>query len=175
MHPTDAGQPLSTLCFASDFTLRTYVAWWRHRRPDGELAEKTFDWYVQDKKGNVWYIGENTTEYESGKIVSTEGSWKAGRKGAKPGIIMLGSRKVGRSYRQELAPGVAEDKARVLSLRAFAKVAYGTFRTTLKIFDFNPLDPEAREHKYFASGVGQVLAVDLATGEREELVRINRP
>jgi hypothetical protein len=142
---------------------------------DGELAEKTFDWYAQDRKGNVWYFGENTAEYENGRIISTEGSWKAGRHGARPGIVMPGKPKVGKTYAQEFAPGVAEDKGRVLSLRAFARVAYGTFRNVLKTFDFTPLDPAAREHKYFAPGTGQVLAVDLETGEREELVRIKRP
>ena len=45
---------------------------------DGKLIEKTYDWFAQDKKGNVWYFGEDTKEYENGKVVSTEGSWEAG-------------------------------------------------------------------------------------------------
>ena len=40
----------------------------------GELVENTFDWYAQDACGNVWYMGENTKEYEHGVVVSTAGS-----------------------------------------------------------------------------------------------------
>lgn len=143
-------------------------------RIDGEIAEKTFDWYAQDKQGNVWYFGEKTAEYENGVPVTTAGSWKAGVAGAKPGIVMQAKPRVGQTYRQEFAPGVAEDAARVVSLNARANVPFGRFRGVLKTFDFTPLEPDVKENKYYAPGVGQVLAVDLETGEREELVRIER-
>src|SRR5215218_3022666 len=65
-----------------------------------KLSEKTFDWYAQDKKGNVWYFGENSKEYKNGKV-STEASWEAGKDGAEPGVIMQAHPKVGRTYRQE--------------------------------------------------------------------------
>jgi hypothetical protein len=55
---------------------------------NGALAEDTFDWYAQDKAGNVWYFGEATEELERGNVTSREGSWEAGRNGAKPGIVM---------------------------------------------------------------------------------------
>src|SRR4029453_4923875 len=35
--------------------------------PGGETVEDTFDWYAQDKDGNLWYLGEDTKEYEEGK------------------------------------------------------------------------------------------------------------
>src|SRR5215218_6244578 len=66
----------------------------------GKLAEKTFDYYAQDKKGTVWYFGENSKEYKNGKV-STEASWEAGKDGAEPGVIMQAHPKVGRTYRQE--------------------------------------------------------------------------
>lgn len=47
----------------------------------GELTEQTYDWYAQDEKGNVWYFGEYSKEYENGKVKSTEGSWEAGKDG----------------------------------------------------------------------------------------------
>src|SRR5262245_13472473 len=81
---------------------------------NGELTEKTFDWYAQDKHGNVWYFGEDTKEFEDGKVVSTAGSFEAGKNGAKAGIIMPAHPKVGVVTPQEFAPGVAEDKARVV-------------------------------------------------------------
>ncbi len=56
---------------------------------DGELTEDTEDWYAQDRQGNVWYLGENSRQYEDGRLVGTEGSWEAGRDGAMPGIVTL--------------------------------------------------------------------------------------
>jgi hypothetical protein len=38
---------------------------------EGQLVEVTDDWYAQDKRGNIWYLGEATTDYENGKPAST--------------------------------------------------------------------------------------------------------
>jgi hypothetical protein len=83
---------------------------------DGQLVEDTYDWYAQDAKGNVWYLGEDTKEYEDGKVTTTEGSWQAGVDGAQPGILLLADPKRAMEYRQEYYKGQAEDAARVLSL-----------------------------------------------------------
>jgi hypothetical protein len=138
---------------------------------DGELVEKTFDYFAQDKKGNVWYFGEATQELEDGKVVSTEGSWQAGLKGATPGIIMEAHPHVGDQYAQEHAVGVAEDMARVDSLNASAHVPYGSFGHTLDTAEFTPLEPGVVEHKFYARGIGEVLEVD-ADGNRLQLVKI---
>ncbi len=53
-----------------------------------QLIEETYDWYAQDKAGNVWYFGEDSTEYKKGKKASKDGSWEAAIDGAKPGIVM---------------------------------------------------------------------------------------
>src|SRR5215212_3282355 len=104
---------------------------------DGILIEDTFDWYAQDKAGNVWYFGEDTKELDaSGNVISTEGSWKAGVDGAQPGIIMLAHPQVGDRYYQEFYPGVAEDQAKVLSLDASVCVAYGCFNNVLVTKDW---------------------------------------
>jgi hypothetical protein len=58
-------------------------------------GEDTYDWYAQDKDGNVWYFGEDTKEFEGGQVVSTEGSWEAGKDGALPGIVMEADPRVG--------------------------------------------------------------------------------
>ena len=68
---------------------------------DGELAEDTLDFFTQDAEGNVWYLGEETAEYEGGEVTSTAGSWEAGVDGALPGIVMLADPAVGEAYRQE--------------------------------------------------------------------------
>jgi hypothetical protein len=142
---------------------------------NGQLVEDTFDWYAQDLRGNVWYLGEDTKEYENGKVVSTAGSWEAGVDGARPGIVMLARPRVGRTYKQENRPGAAEDTARVLSLDDQAEVPAGHFRRVVLTKDWNPLDPKVLEYKLYARGVGLVMAIGVSGGgDREELVSFRR-
>jgi hypothetical protein len=138
----------------------------------GRLVEDTFDWFAQDRSGNVWYLGEDTTEYEDGRPASKAGSWEAGVDGARAGIVMLARPRPGRGYRQEHAPGEAEDRARVLSLDDQAEVPAGHFTNVLTTKDWSPLQPRALEYKLYARGVGLVMAVQVSGGSgREELVR----
>ena len=139
-------------------------------RLDGEIIEDTFDWYAQDCRGNVWYFGELSTNYENGAPINTDGSWEAGVDGAKPGIIMKACPKVGEVYRQEYYAGVAEDMGEVMSLNRHVEVAYGDFDDCLKTRDYTPLDPKVNEFKYYAPGVGQVLTKE--KDARVELVDI---
>jgi hypothetical protein len=141
----------------------------------GRLVEDTFDWYAQDRAGNVWYLGEDTTEYENGKPVSKAGSWEAGVDGARAGIVMLARPRPGREYRQEHFRGEAEDRARVLSLDDQAEVPAGHYTRVLTTKDWNPLEPDVLEYKLYAPRVGLVLAVHVSGGSgREELVRYIR-
>lgn len=138
---------------------------------DGELIEETFDFYAQDKDGNVWYFGEDTKEIELGVVVSTDGSWRAGVGGARPGIIMLGDPQVGLVYAQENAPGIAEDRGEVVSINESVSIpGFGMFTNCVKIRETNPLDPGVEEFKYYAPGVGLVLVEE--PGFDVELVEI---
>lgn len=139
---------------------------------DGSLVEETFDWYAEDEDGNVWYLGEDSKEYDNGVVVSTEGSWEAGVDGARPGIIMLARPRIGMEYYQEFLAGVAEDKARIVSRSKTVRVPFGKFVRCLKTLDFTALSPGAREFKYYAPGVGLVLEVDPDTGVRSELISV---
>jgi hypothetical protein len=145
-------------------------------KEDGKVTEDTYDWYAQDKQGNVWYFGESTKALDNG-IWSTEGSWEAGVKGARQGIIMYGNPKahIGEVYYEEFWYQHAEDQAEVVNTNSTAKVAYGTFNNCVKTKEFTRLTPDEIENKYFAAGVGQILAVVTITGggsEREELISI---
>jgi hypothetical protein len=141
---------------------------------DGELIEDTFDWFAQDKEGNVWYLGEDTKEYENGEVVSTEGSWEAGVDGAEAGIVMLADPQVGDTYRQEWYPGQAEDAAEVISLSEEVTVPFGTFTNCLQTREFSTLEPELNEYKYYCTAVGAVtLEVAIDSGERVELIDVN--
>jgi hypothetical protein len=133
---------------------------------DGELVEDTWDWYAQDKDGNLWYLGEDTKEYEHGKVKSTEGSWEAGVDGAEAGVILPAEPETGMSYRQEYYRGQAEDEAEVLSTDELA------FDHVLLTRESTPLEPRLLEYKFYARGVGPVLAVAVSGGsDREELLQ----
>ena len=141
----------------------------------GDLVEDTRDFYAQDRRGNVWYFGENTKTLENGTVTSTKGSWLAGVNRAMPGIVMEADPQVGDSYAQENAPGVAEDRATVLSLDAHATVPYGSFDGLLKTKDFSPLEPAVVEHKKYLRGVGSILEKEVRGGtERLALIRVTR-
>jgi len=141
---------------------------------DGNVIEDTLDWYAQDEDGNVWYFGEQSIDYENDKVSGLDGSWEAGENGALPGIIMRAHPVVGDVYRQEFAAGEAEDLGRILNLDASEDVPYGAYSNCLQTADFTPMEPGVLEHKYYAPGVGKILAVHVNTGTREELIKITR-
>lgn len=138
---------------------------------DGELIEDTLDWYAQDADGNVWYLGEDTAEFEDGKLTSREGAWEADVDGALPGIIMPADPAVGMSYRQEYYAGKAEDNGEVLAVDQQAEVPAGHFDDVLMTADTIALEPDILEDKLYAPGVGVVMALGISGGGgREELV-----
>ena len=144
----------------------------------GSLVEETYDWYAQDTDGNVWYLGEDSKEYENGVVVSTAGSWEWGVDGALPGIIMWSdpTAHVGEAYRQEFYEGKAEDWAKVLSLNEPVAVAAGSFTGCIKTEDWNSLASGGREHKYYCPVTGLVLEVSKrGHGNRTELTSLTVP
>ncbi|MGZ8717809.1 MAG: hypothetical protein ACXWXY_01390 [Aeromicrobium sp.] len=144
-------------------------------RRDGDIIEDTFDWYAQDAQGSVWYLGEDTAEYENGKEVSTAGSFEAGVDGAQPGIAMPAKPTQGLAYRQEYYKGEAEDNGEVLSTSEMVDVKYGHFGPVLLTKDTITNDPEVLEYKFYAPGVGPVLTLDISGGVgREELVSVKK-
>jgi hypothetical protein len=141
----------------------------------GKPVEVTEDWYAQDRRGNVWYLGEDTAEYGDGKVVSRKGSWEAGVNGAEAGIVMQARPRAGMRYRQEFLRGEAEDEARVMSLREQAEVPFGHFADVLMTRDTTALEPRMLEYKFYARGIGPVLVLAASGGGgTEELVRYTR-
>lgn len=147
---------------------------------NGKLVEDTFDYYAQDKDGNVWYFGEDTTEFdpETGLPISTEGTWRAGpATDADAGFIMLANPQVGDRYYQEFAPRVAVDQAKVISLDGSACVPYQTpdfcSDELLVTKETSQLDPGVVENKYYVRDIGFILAEIVKGGdERSELVNV---
>ncbi len=122
---------------------------------DGELVERTLDYFAQHRDGSVWYLGERVDEYEDGKVVGHEGQWLAGEKGASPGLFMPAEPKVGQTFEQERAPGVAEDRSTVVSDHVSVTTPAGSFTDCIKTEDFAPLD-KVTELKHYCPGVGLV-------------------
>jgi hypothetical protein len=138
----------------------------------GEPEERTFDWYAQDDAGNVWYLGEDSYDWERGRWVRNDGSWTAGVAGGKPGVIMLAHPRRGDRYRQEYSPGHAVDQAKVLGPGGRVTTPFRAFSRTLLTREYSNLDKQY-EKKWYARGVGMIEA-DAVTQSREhsELVSV---
>ena len=122
---------------------------------DGELVESTLDYFALHRDGSVWYFGERVDEYEGGKVVGHKGQWLAGEGGNQPGVYMPAQPKAGDEFAQEAAPGVAEDRSKVVAVNQTVTTPAGTFTGCIKTEDFSPLDNVA-EFKYYCPGVGLV-------------------
>jgi len=138
---------------------------------DGEVVEDTFDWYAQDSGGTIWYLGEDTAEFEAGEVTSRGGSFEAGVDGALPGVVLPADPVVGMAYRQEYYAGEAEDNGEVLSVQEQAEVPAGHYDQVLLTKDTITIRPAVLEYKLYARGVGPVLVLGISGGAgREELL-----
>jgi hypothetical protein len=142
----------------------------------GVVVEDTFDWYAQDKDGNVWYFGEDTRELDArGRVKTTEGSWEAGQDGAKPGIVMTAHPTIGDSYRQEYRKGVAEDRGRIIQAGETRTTPTGSYDNVVVVAERTRLEPKILEHKEYAPGIGLITEnVVKGANEASHLARIER-
>lgn len=131
----------------------------------GVVVEDTFDWFAQDLDGNVWYFGEDVSDYENGVLVGHDGSWEAGVDGAVPGIVMPATPVVGAAYRQEFLEGEAEDMFELIAVGGSRTVGAGSFSDVITTRDWTPLEPEVIEEKFYAAGVGLIAEDKVAGGE----------
>lgn len=141
----------------------------------GKLVEESFDWYVQDRKGNVWSLGEDTKDLRDGEVVSTAGAWEAGRDSACAGIVMPAILEVGMEFRKGYRRGRVEDLAEVRSLDARATVLNDTFTACVQTEDWSPLERGVREKNVYAPGLGLVLRGTVGGDERMKLVKLIVP
>jgi len=145
----------------------------RHR---GRLLEKTTDWYAQDRRGNVWYLGERTAAYLPGGRVDRSGSWQAGRHDAEPGIVMLAKPRVPSTYRQECLPGQAEDMAWIVGKGGSLRLPSRTVHNVLVSLEFARIEPAVVDKKVYAPGIG-IVSERAMSGEKEvaTLVSVHGP
>lgn len=129
---------------------------------DGTLTEVSRNYFAVDKATNdIYYFGEDVDTYKDGKVAGHEGSWLAGVNGAMYGLIMPGAPKEGDRYCQEVAPGVAMDRAEIVSLTEKVKTPAGKFENCLKTKETSGLNPKEKAYKYYAPGVGLLRDADL--------------
>jgi hypothetical protein len=150
---------------------------------DDVVVEITRDWYAQDISGNVWYCGEISRNFEvfegddpeTPELVDIDGSWKAGRDGAEPGILLPFAPQVGAVIRQEVAYGEAEDVIRVESLTATESSPVASCNGDCLITtDFTPLEPDVEENKFYVRDVGLIVELEPEDGQRVELVEFSQ-
>jgi hypothetical protein len=124
---------------------------------DGELVEVSRNFFaICRNHGDVFYFGEEVDDYEDGEIVGHGGAWLAGQNGARFGLIMPGYPLVGSRYYQEVAPGVAEDRAEHLSVTESIVTPAGTFDGCLLVEETEPSSPDDESVKTYAPFVGIV-------------------
>ena len=137
----------------------------------GKLAEETFDWYAQDKQGNVWYFGEDTKEMHNGKF-SPEGSWEAGVGKNQPGMIMPAAAAPGAPFRQEYSPGNAEDMGQIVAVKETMTVPCGTFNDCVRTKEWSLLSAGS-EKKWYARGAGCIKEIS-PEGDVNELISVTK-
>ncbi|MBT2513374.1 hypothetical protein [Arthrobacter sp. ISL-30] len=143
---------------------------------NGQLVEETRDYLAQHSNGDVWYFGEDVNNYWNGILLNHSGSFIHGQDGAKAGIWMKAEQRVGDSYRQEFYVGNAEDMRDTVATGQTVTTKSGTYTDCVKVYDWTPLEKNAREHKYYCPQVSSlVLTEDLETGSRSELVNVAAP
>jgi hypothetical protein len=144
----------------------------------GELAEDTWDWFAQDRAGNVWYLGEDTCEYEDGACVDTGGAWEWGKDGALPGVVMWADPAAHMEpYFQEFYWGEAVDEAQYVDAGRHIEVGAGAFDDTITTREWNRLEPGHAELAHYARGVGVILKepADGQEGSGERLIAYSVP
>jgi hypothetical protein len=134
----------------------------------GKLYEVARNYYaICTQTKDVYYFGEDVAFYKDDKITGNAGTWLAGRDGAKAGLIMPGAPRIGQRYYQEVAPGVAMDRAEVVSLGEACQSPAGKFQNCLKTRERASLDFWSSlkfwevEYKVYASGIGLIEDQDL--------------
>ena len=129
---------------------------------DGELAEISHNFFARClENGSVFYFGEMVEDIEDGEASPGDDAWQAGVGGAKPGVIMPGIYLLGSRYYQEVAPGVALDRARHTRMNLELELEVNGMEVELpgcvEIIETSPLDRRgSSSQKMYCPGIGMV-------------------
>jgi hypothetical protein len=154
-------------------TIRTAIVEEREFE-DGEIKEVSRNFFaICEKTNDVYYFGEEVDIYEDGEVVSHDGAWLAGEGGARPGIIMPGTFLLGSRYFQEVAPGVALDRAEHVAEGLEVETDAGRFEGCIEVTETTPLEPGSESTKIYCPGVGlvadnELLLVEIGEDEDDD-------
>ena len=124
----------------------------------GQVTELSRNYYAINKQTlDVLEYGEEVSNFRNGKVVNNNGSWLAGVKKARAGLLLPGKARVGYRYYQEQAPGVTMDRAEIVSVGLTQKTPAGTFENCVRTEVTSPMAPPAdKEYRDYAPGIGLV-------------------
>lgn len=129
---------------------------------NGILVEDTFDFYAQDTDGNVWYLGEDVTNYlydKKGAFLGTnsESAWRTGVNDALPGFAMPADLTEGFQYYQEFAPlDAALDIGLTFDTGLTMDTIFGELTGVLQVLETSEAEKKLRGFKYYAPGIGLI-------------------
>ncbi len=128
---------------------------------NGKLKEISRNFYVICREHNdVFYFGEDVDTFTKGKVTGHGGAWRSGVDGARAGLMIAGTIKVGAKYYQEVAPGVAMDRGEDVSNTVTFETPAGTFENCLKVDESSALKG-GMSLKVYAPGVGMIVDDEL--------------
>jgi hypothetical protein len=124
---------------------------------EGKLYEVSRNYFALcDRTKDIFYFGEDVDYYENDKVVRHDGAWLAGIGGNRPGLAMPGTPTMGMRYHQEFAPGLAMDRAEIVSTNEICHMPTDIFANCMRVREETPLEPGVTEYKYHAPEVGLV-------------------
>jgi hypothetical protein len=138
----------------------------------GEIAQESLDYFAEDRRGTVWYVGSYTENYEGGRFVSVPDAWLAGVKGGRAGIVMLADPRTGTPpYSVAQPPGEDSDVAQVVKTGQSRCVPFRCFKEVLVIREGKSSAPD-NEFKYYAAGVGQIDNVPRSASQHHDVEKL---
>jgi hypothetical protein len=156
--------------------VRALVGWDRDWS-GGSLVESELLLLAQDKRGNVWHLGEYTETYEDGEFIGGQ-AWFVGHlKGAKAGIHMKADPRLGSpAYSQGFAPAPYHwnDWGKVYKVGQRTCVPAGCFKDVLVVDEFEPTKPGEHQLKYYAPGKGNVRVGWRGSDESKEVLVLRK-
>lgn len=123
---------------------------------NGQIIEISRNYFAFCKQtSSIYYFGEDVDIFKDGKIVDHSGAWIA-EGNNKSGVVMPGLILLGARYYQEIAPGIAMDRAEIISTSETIDTPAGKFTRVLKTEETTPLEPLNKEIKLYAPGIGLI-------------------
>jgi hypothetical protein len=121
----------------------------------GQVIERTVDYFAEDEAGNVYYFGEDVSEYKNGKLANHEGQWRLGRDTQTPGALMPADPKLGNSFQSEDVKGITKEVDHVVATGRTAQIGGHTYRNVMKVRE-NAGPPPEVEYKTYSPGTGVI-------------------